>query len=86
MDPMTAQSDFLERVKQYEDRYEAVEDEEFGESIKYIKIINAGQKFIVHGISGHLTSQVASYLMNSYLTAACEKGQPTTLVAGACDA
>jgi broad specificity phosphatase PhoE len=67
MDPEKARTDFLERVRQYEEAYEAVEDEEHGEHISYIKMFNVGQKIVMHRITGYLTSQVASYLSNCHI-------------------
>lgn len=67
MDPERARGDFLERVRQYEEAYEAVEDEECGENISYIKMFNVGQKVVLHRVTGYLTSQVASYLSNCHI-------------------
>ena len=54
--------DFKERVKAYEAVYEAIEDNEDGGDIQYIKLYNVGQKVVTRNCKGYLPSQVAFYL------------------------
>ncbi|CAM9747126.1 unnamed protein product [Ascophyllum nodosum] len=62
MDPESALKDFKERVKAYEAVYEAIEDNEDGGDIQYIKLYNVGQKVVTRNCKGYLPSQVAFYL------------------------
>ena len=59
-----AQSDFMERVKQYEARYEPVDD---AEEHAYIKLVNVGDKVITRRCGGYLTSQLGFYLGNVHI-------------------
>ncbi len=44
-------ADFLSRIKQYERRYEAI-DEKDEKNFSFIKIFNCGERFLVHKIGG----------------------------------
>lgn len=48
----------MSRVRAYERAYECIEDNEDEGQIKYLKLINVGQKTITRGCSGYLMSQV----------------------------
>ena len=49
-----AVSDFQSRIKQYEKRYETV-DEKTENNYSFIKIFNCGERFFVHKIGGMKT-------------------------------
>ena len=57
-------ADFMERVKQYEARYEPVDD---AEECAYIKLVNVGDKVITRRCGGYLTSQLGFYLGNVHI-------------------
>ena len=63
-DPSKAMADFMERVEQYEARYEPVDD---AEECAYIKLVNVGDKVITRRCGGYLTSQLGFYLGTSSL-------------------
>ncbi|CAH0371483.1 unnamed protein product [Pelagomonas calceolata] len=63
-DPKKAMADFMERVKQYEARYEPVDD---AEECAYIKLVNVGDKVITRRCGGYLTSQLGFYLGNVHI-------------------
>ncbi len=47
-----AVTDFLSRIRQYEKRYETIDDK--GErNFSFIKIFNCGERFLVHKIGGN---------------------------------
>jgi hypothetical protein len=47
-----AVTDFLSRIRQYEKRYEPIDDK--GErNFSFIKIFNCGERFLVHKIGGN---------------------------------
>ena len=54
----------MERVKQYEARYEPVDD---AEECAYIKLVNVGDKVITRRCGGYLTSQLGFYLGNVHI-------------------
>ena len=56
--PRKAMADFMEEAKQYEARYEPVDD---AEECAYIKLVNVGDKVITRR-RGYLTSQLGYYL------------------------
>ncbi|KAJ8599722.1 hypothetical protein CTAYLR_004765 [Chrysophaeum taylorii] len=51
----------LERVSEYEKRYETIEDDEGDGSVSYIKIIDVGEKMVARKCSGYLTSQISFF-------------------------
>ena len=63
-DPSKAMADFMERVEQYEARYEPVDD---AEECAYIKLVNVGDKVITRRCGGYLTSQLGFYLGNVHI-------------------
>ncbi|KAJ8604220.1 hypothetical protein CTAYLR_009774 [Chrysophaeum taylorii] len=67
-DPEEALRDFLERVSEYEKRYETIEDDEGDGSVSYIKIIDVGEKMVARKCSGYLTSQISFFLGNIHIT------------------
>lgn len=46
-----AVDDFLSRIKQYEKRYETIDDV-LERNYSFIKIFNCGERFLVHKIGG----------------------------------
>ncbi|CAF0870983.1 unnamed protein product [Adineta steineri] len=61
-----AASDFLSRIKQYEKRYETIDDKTEN-NYSFIKIFNCGERFLVHKIGGHIQSRVVYFLMNIHV-------------------
>jgi 6-phosphofructo-2-kinase/fructose-2,6-biphosphatase 4 len=47
-----AVADFLSRIKQYERRYEPIDDKTDEKNFSFIKIFNCGERFLVHKIGG----------------------------------
>lgn len=62
----TAVADFQSRIKQYEKRYETI-DEKTERNYSFIKIFNCGERFLVHKIGGHIQSRVVYFLMNIHV-------------------
>ncbi|CEP63115.1 6-phosphofructo-2-kinase LALA0_S07e02718g [Lachancea lanzarotensis] len=60
-DPETSLHDFKERLANYMQAYEQVEDDE---NLQYIKMIDVGKKVISYNIQGFLASQTVYYLLN----------------------
>ena len=67
-DPAAARADFLERVREYEKRYETIGDDEGGGEISYMKLFNVGEKAVMRGLQGYLSSQIAFYLSNVHIS------------------
>mmetsp|Transcript_11009 Transcript_11009/g.14318 ORF Transcript_11009/g.14318 Transcript_11009/m.14318 type:complete len:573 (+) Transcript_11009:54-1772(+) len=67
-DPQVAIADFKERVKNYEEVYEELLDDEDKGRISFIKIYNVGQKVVTRMCSGYIPSQVAFHLMNVHIS------------------
>ncbi|CDK28851.1 unnamed protein product [Kuraishia capsulata CBS 1993] len=67
-DPQVALQDFRNRLANYEQVYETIDDEEEQENerfdIQYVKIINAGKKISSYNISGYLSSHTVFFLLN----------------------
>eukprot|EP00439_Symbiodinium_sp_Y106_P075933 s196_g15.t1 len=61
MDPAKARADFIQRLQEYETRYQTVADTEDGGEICYIKLFNVGQKVEMHHCSGYLMSILGSH-------------------------
>lgn len=69
LDQNYAVNDFLERIKHYEEQYEALDSSSAEESdVPYIQIVNQGQQFVVNHIEGSLQSKIVYYLMNTRVT------------------
>ncbi|GAA6061849.1 hypothetical protein JCM10212_000766 [Sporobolomyces blumeae] len=66
-EPEQAEKDFRERIKHYEDSYEALDEKLDGE-MTYCKMVNVGKQVTVNRIDGYLQSRIAFYLMNLHLT------------------
>ncbi|KAG9299916.1 hypothetical protein G9A89_009644 [Geosiphon pyriformis] len=64
MNPDDALADFKKRVKNYEDCYETISEEEEKNDMQYCKLINVGKKVIANNIQGFLSGQCIFYLMN----------------------
>ncbi|KAG4301552.1 hypothetical protein PCK1_002037 [Pneumocystis canis] len=62
-DPEKSASDFLMRIKYYEQAYEPLEDED----MTYVKLIDVGQRVIVNQIQDYLQSRIVYYLMNLHI-------------------
>lgn len=62
-----AVTDFLERIKHYEDIYEPISEESEGH-FTFIKIINAGEKYVIHKHEGYLQSKIVYWIMNVHIT------------------
>lgn len=60
-------SDFLERIRHYEDIYEPI-SEEFEGHFTFIKIFNAGEKYVIHKHEGYLQSKIVYWIMNVHIT------------------
>jgi broad specificity phosphatase PhoE/predicted kinase len=60
VDPDDAVADFRARIAHYERVYETVTEPEGS----FIKVIDVGQKLVVHGIHGFLPSRLVYFLMN----------------------
>ncbi|SCU86660.1 LAFA_0E02256g1_1 [Lachancea sp. 'fantastica'] len=60
-DPEASLHDFKERLSNYMQAYEQVEDDE---NLQYIKMIDVGKKVISYNIQGFLASQTVYYLLN----------------------
>ena len=63
VDSKTAIDDFLERIRLYEMKYEAI-DEKLDKHLSFIKIYNVGERFLVNRVLGHIQSRVVYFLMN----------------------
>ncbi|CCD23400.1 6-phosphofructo-2-kinase NDAI_0B03660 [Naumovozyma dairenensis CBS 421] len=63
--PDQSLKDFRDRLKNYMQAYEPIED---SEGIQYIKMIDVGKKVIAYNIEGFLASQTVYYLLNFNLT------------------
>jgi len=60
-------SDFLNRIKHYEDVYEPI-CEEFENQYTFIKIFNAGEKYVIRKHEGYLQSKIVYWIMNVHIT------------------
>lgn len=68
MDPVLARADFLARIKNYEHRYEVIDDDEADGEIGYIKIFNVGRKVTMHRCTGYVVSKIGFYLSNIHIS------------------
>eukprot|EP00127_Corallochytrium_limacisporum_P005123 Clim_evm29s199 gene=Clim_evmTU29s199 len=66
MAPEEAKADFLERLRHYEAAYQTVHESE-NPAMRYIKIMNVGQKVDTYQVEGYLGSQIVFFLMNTHL-------------------
>lgn len=62
-----ALNDFLQRIRHYETQYETM-DEEGESNFSFMKIVNTGEKILVHKHEGHIQSRIVYYLMNIHIT------------------
>jgi len=60
-------ADFLERIKHYEDIYEPITEELEGH-FTFIKLFNAGEKYVIHKHEGYLQSKIVYWIMNVHIT------------------
>ncbi|XP_031550476.1 6-phosphofructo-2-kinase/fructose-2,6-bisphosphatase 2-like [Actinia tenebrosa] len=66
VDKETAYQDFVERIRHYEEAYEPLTLDYDGDS-SFIKIINAGEQYLVNNIDGYLQSKAVYFLMNLHI-------------------
>ncbi|XP_056588802.1 6-phosphofructo-2-kinase/fructose-2,6-bisphosphatase 1 isoform X2 [Triplophysa dalaica] len=59
--------DFLKRIDCYKKSYVSL-DEEKDKHISYIKIFNAGSRYLVNRVQDHIQSRIVYYLMNIHVT------------------
>jgi len=60
-------TDFLERIKHYEDIYEPISEEDEAH-FSFIKLFNAGEKYVIHKHEGYLQSKIVYWIMNVHIT------------------
>lgn len=58
-----ALEDFRHRIEHYESIYEPL-DEVYDKKRSFLRIFNAGEKYLVNRINGHIQSRVLYYIMN----------------------
>ena len=63
--PDDAVRDFRARIAHYEDAYQTLSDDDH---LRYVKIIDMGQKVIIHRIEGYLMGRIVHFLMNVSVT------------------
>jgi 6-phosphofructo-2-kinase / fructose-2,6-biphosphatase 2 len=64
-DPEQAAQDFRNRIRNYEQVYQTLGDDE--SDLTYIKIMNVGKQVIINKIQDYLQSRVVYYLMNLHI-------------------
>ncbi|ORZ18153.1 fructose-2,6-bisphosphatase-like protein [Absidia repens] len=52
--------DYLAQINKYKDIYETINED----NLTYIKLINAGQQYVIHLVRGYLESRIVYYLLN----------------------
>ncbi|XP_037267414.1 6-phosphofructo-2-kinase/fructose-2,6-bisphosphatase 1 isoform X3 [Falco rusticolus] len=60
-------ADFLKRIECYKATYEPL-DEELDSGLSYIKIFEAGLRYLANRVQGHIQSRTVYYLMNIHVT------------------
>ncbi|NXW64469.1 F26L bisphosphatase, partial [Eurystomus gularis] len=60
-------ADFLKRIECYQATYEPL-DEELDSGLSYIKIYEAGLRYLANRVQGHVQSRAVYYLMNIHVT------------------
>ncbi|KAG1711204.1 6-phosphofructo-2-kinase/fructose-2,6-bisphosphatase 3 [Nymphon striatum] len=65
-----ALSDFMLRIEHYEKLYQPLHEVK-EKDYSYMKIINTGEKVIVHRHEGHIQSRIVYYLMNIHISKHC---------------
>jgi 6-phosphofructo-2-kinase / fructose-2,6-biphosphatase 2 len=65
MDPDEASRDFLQRIDNYQNQYETIDNDE--KHMTYVKLIDVGQHIIINCIKDYLQSRVVYYLMNLHI-------------------
>jgi len=66
VDTQKAINDFKNRIKEYEQVYETL-DEKSDEDKSFIKIIDVGKTIITHNIKGYLAVQLSNYLKQTHI-------------------
>lgn len=64
-DPEEAALDFRNRIKNYENVYETIDEDE--KDLTYVKLIDVGSQVIINQIQDYLQSRVVYYLMNLHI-------------------
>ena len=64
-DPEAAALDFRNRIKNYENVYETIDEDE--KDLTYVKLIDVGSQVIINQIQDYLQSRVVYYLMNLHI-------------------
>ena len=67
VDANEAITDFLERIRHYEAIYEPI-SEETESHLAFIKLYNAGEKYVIHKHEGYLQSKIVYWIMNVHIT------------------
>lgn len=67
VDPTLAVTDFLARIRHYQDIYEPVGQDRTEVNASYVKLINVGEKAIINRIMDYRQSKIVFYLMNLHI-------------------
>ena len=67
MTPEQAFQDFMQRMKNYEDEYQPMGDEEETD-LSFIKLIDCGRRVEINRVHGYLLGRVAQFLSNMHAT------------------
>lgn len=59
-----AVQDFVERIRHYENQYQTIDVQE-EQDLSFIKIINVGENFLIHKVTGYIQSRAILFLMNT---------------------
>ena len=83
IDKEVAVSDFLSRIKHYEEYYDPI-DEERDKDVPFIKIFDQGEKFLVNRVRGKLMIIFASetnrkFIERIHIPCACEGLRPVRI-------
>ncbi|KAJ1551262.1 Fructose-2,6-bisphosphatase, partial [Cladochytrium tenue] len=74
VDPEAAVQDFINRIKHYEEHYQTLSTDERlspDPPISFVKIIDVGERVIVHHVKGHIQARIVYFLMNLNITPRC---------------
>ncbi|KAJ3315742.1 Fructose-2,6-bisphosphatase [Blyttiomyces sp. JEL0837] len=71
IDPDLAVKDFIARIQHYERLYETLVETENNGNISFVKIIDVGDKVMVHRVKGYIHSRIVYFLMNLNITPRC---------------
>lgn len=62
-----AVKDFMQRIKNYEEHYETLDEITVDSNRSFIKVYNCGKRFLINKISGHIQSKIVYYLTNMHV-------------------